>query len=308
MRLSDMGEREIIKLITARLRKRSGSSIDFEEDAAVFSSERKRFVISTDMGFFSTHFTSLNPKKIAKKIVTSTFTDLLAKNSIPKHMLLSIGVPKNYDSKFLSELYSALDRELSKYGAFLIGGDTNSSSEFCYCATVIGELNGKFLPRNGAKAGDFIVLTGEIGNAAAGYFMKHKHLKGSAHLLKAQEEPSIDVSLCKKISKGANAGIDISDGLAFELGEMARLSKKKITMDWGEIPLSDDFLRFCKFHHIDEEELALNKGEDYQIAFSTPSEKHGIVVGKVSKGNGVFLRRNGKTKRISTKGYEHFIS
>jgi thiamine-monophosphate kinase len=260
------------------------------------------------MGIMGTHFLSKDPKKIGRKIVVSNVTDLLSMGAIPKYMLISVGLPKDFDLDFIRRLYKAMDSELRKYNAFLIGGDTNKSKSFIYSATLIGKISGKPLLRRNAKAGNYVVLTGEIGNSSSGYLMLTKGLKGSKDFVKAQLEPSIDFELCKKIIPYANAGIDISDGLGFELNEIARLSKKKIEIYWDKLPINPNLPSFCKRNGLNMKDMIFHYGEDYQIVYTTKSPRYGIVIGRVKKGKGVFLIKNGKKEKIESKGYEHFIS
>lgn len=307
--LGSLGERKIIWLIHKSFRhdKRLISSID--DDAAIFRLGSKTVAITADMGLMSTHFTTRDPEKIGKKIVTSNATDLLAKGAVPKYMLTCFGWPRGLKTDFIRKLYKSMDKELARYGAYLIGGDTNASREFVYSITMLGEIGGKPLIRGGAQAGDFVVLTGEVGSAAAGYLAAKKGVRPEREFERAQTEPEIDFGLCKKVMKKANAGIDVSDGLAFELGEVARLSKKKITIYWDLLPLNPKLAPFCRKWGFDIERVALHMGEDYQIVYTTKFPSPGIVVGKVEKGEGVYLvGDNGKTKKLKTYGYEHFVS
>jgi thiamine-monophosphate kinase len=200
-----------------------------------------------------------------------------------------------------------MDRELKKYGAYIIGGDTNKTDDFVYSITLIGKLEGKPLKRSTVKEGDYVVLTGEIGNAAAGYTMRMKGLEGNKIFSDAQDAPEIDFGLCKKIIPHANAGIDISDGLAFELGEISRLSKKKIVIDFDKLPINPKLFEFCRKNNLDWKKIVFHMGEDYQIVYTTPKSV-GIVIGKVLRGSGVFLNKDNKEIKLEAKGYEHFIS
>jgi thiamine-monophosphate kinase len=306
MKLSELGERRIIEVIKNLVRK-TKTIADFDEDAAIFEIDGKKVAVTTDMGTLSTHFTTNNPEKIGKKIVTSNVTDLLCKGAMPLYVFTCFGFPPDFDIDFIKKLYKSMDDELKKFGAYILGGDTNKSKEFFYSITIVGIIEGKPLKRSTAKEGDFVVLTGEVGNAAAGYMIGMKGLKGDKIFLNAQNEPEIDFELCKKIIPHANAGIDISDGLAFELGELSRLSKKKIVIDFDKLPINSKLFEFCKKNNLDWEKIVFHMGEDYQIVYTT-TKPIGIVIGKVLKGDGVFLVKNNKKIKLNTKGYEHFIS
>jgi thiamine-monophosphate kinase len=307
MRIGEIGERKIIKLIEGVLRRDPKIYADFDEDAAIFNLGKGKIAVTTDMGLMGTHFLTEDPRKIGKKIVVSCLTDLLAKGAMPLYMFVCLGLPEKLNVNFVKFLYKSMDSELKKYDAYLIGGDTNKSREFVYSVTLIGKVKRPVLRKN-AKEGDYVVLTGDIGSAAAGYLMLKRGLKGHENFVKAQCEPEIDFELCKKIIPRANAGIDISDGLAFELGEISRLSRKKIVIYWDKLPLHPRLPSFCKKNGLNVEDLVFHHGEDYQIVYTTKNPNHGIVIGKAEKGKDVFLIKDGKKRKIEPKGYEHFVS
>jgi len=306
MKLSELGERKIIETIKNLVR-RTKVIADFDEDAAIFEIDGKKVAVTTDMGTLSTHFTTKTPEKIGKKIITSNVTDLLCKGAMPLYAFTCFGFPPDFDIDFIKKLYKSMDDELKKFGAYILGGDTNKSEEFFYSMTIVGVVECKPLKRSTAEVEDFVVLTGEIGNAAAGYMMRMKGLNGDKIFSDAQDTPEIDFELCKKIIPHANAGVDISDGLAFELGELSRLSKKKIVIDFNKLPINPKLFEFCKKNNLDFEKIVFHMGEDYQIIYTTP-KPIGIVIGRVLEGSGVFLVKDNKEKELNTKGYEHFIS
>lgn len=307
MNLAQAGERKIIEAIRGMIRRDPAMLADLEDDAAIFELGAGKYAVTTDMGHIDTHFLTDDPSKIGKKIITSNATDLLAKGAVPRYMLISIAMPESYSVEFVEKLYGSMDGELKKYGAYIIGGDTNKSKSFVYSVTMIGKVI-KPLPRNGAKAGDLVVLTGQIGNSAAGYIALKRGIEAEPAFMKAQLEPEIDVDLCKKIIPSANCGIDISDGLAFELNEIARLSGRMIEIDWEKLPVHDKMREFCGKNGLDVREVVLNHGEDYQIVYTTPDPTTGVVIGKVKEGGGVILVKGGKAEKLEPKGYEHFKS
>ncbi len=307
MELAKAGERKIVKTIQKIVRRNPDVIADFDEDAAILNLDSGKYAVTTDMGHLDTHFLTDDPVKIGKKIVTSNATDLLATGALPAFMLVSTGMPANYRLDFVKKLYRSMDRQLLPYGAHIIGGDTNKSKAFVYSVTMIGRVL-KPLLRSGAQAGDFVVLTGQIGNAAAGYMALKKKLRAVPAFLKAQLEPEIDHGLCKKIIPVANSGIDVSDGLAYELGEIARLSRKRIVIRWDELPIHPKLQDFCQENRLNMKDIVLHHGEDYQVVYTTPDPTKGIIIGEVKNGDGVHLIKDGKKERLEPRGYEHFRS
>ena len=307
MKLGKAGERKIIDAIRQAVRKDPNMIAGLDDDAAIFGLESGTYAVTTDMGHLDTHFLTDDPRKIGRKIVTSNATDLLAKGALPRYMLISIGMPADYSIEFVKSLYGSMDRELKGYGAHIVGGDTNKSRGFVYSVTMIGRVI-RPIPRNGARAGDLVVLTGQVGNAAAGYLALKRGWEAHKDFIDAQLEPSIDLGLCKRIMRKANSGIDISDGLAFELNEIARLSSKMIVIEWDKLPIHPAMRDFCDRKGLDIKEVVLNHGEDYQIAYTTPDAANGIVIGKVMGGKGVGMLKDGELEEVRPVGYEHFRS
>jgi len=305
MDLAKAGERKIIETIRKIVRKKPAIVADFDDDAAIVELDSGRYAVTTDMGIADTHFLTEDPMKIGKKIVTSNATDLLAKGAVPEYMLISLGLPADQKLEFVKMMYESMDRELLKYGARIIGGDTNKSKSFVCSVTMIGRVL-KPLLRRGAREGDLVILTGQVGNAAAGYMALRKGLVAGKDFIRAQLEPEIDHELCKRIIPAANAGIDISDGLAYELGEISRLSGKRITIRWERLPIHPGLEDFCAKNKLDLMEMVLHSGEDYQIVYTTSDPANGIIIGEVEKGTGLYLSKDGEEQELEPRGYEHF--
>lgn len=311
-----LGERKIISSITSGLRRNPKMVADFDDDSAIFKVDGTTLAVSTDMGFKTTHFNSADPIAIGKKICVSANADLLAKAATPRLMWLDLAFPPRTPISFLKKMYSSIDKQLAEWASFLVGGDANNSKEFCYSATVLGEIapGQEPLLRSTAKAGDSLVLTGEIGNAAAGYFFyRDKIKKIPAKYEQAQNAPSIDFKLCKRIWPSARAGIDLSDGLGRELNELARLSKKGIIAYWDKLPFDKKLPAYCEKFGWSLGDLLFHRGEDYQCVFSASRGAAGREFGEVfepksKKEVGAFLEKDGVLHRISSQGYEHFKS
>lgn len=304
--LHTLGEREVVTRIRKELRRPKTVKTQMEEDAEIFSM-KGTLVVNTEMNCAGTHFRNKDPRAIGIRIVTSTITDLLAKGALPKYFFTSIGVSRNNRFKAIRQLYASMDKELKKYNAFLIGGDTTEARDLVICSTAIGTTK-KPLLRSGAKTGDKVVLTGEIGNGALGYLMAKNGLKKPKKFLRAQFEPTIDFGLCKKLMKKANAGIDVSDGLAYQLAEVAKQSDKKIVIDEKRLPIDPMLPQFCKENWFKKEEVVFHLGDDYEVVYTMPKEpKLGYTIGEVQKGEGLFIKRlNGKVEPLEGRGWESF--
>ncbi|MFQ5406738.1 MAG: thiamine-phosphate kinase, partial [Candidatus Micrarchaeia archaeon] len=276
--LREVGEIGVIKRIERSVKRRNRKMIaDFGEDSAIFKVGKRFVAVSTDMGVAGTHFVSSNAEKIGSKIAVAANTDLLAKGALPRLMWLDIALPAKTPVFFVEKLYKGVDRQLSLLGAFLVGGDTNNAGEFCYSATVFGEVQFKPILRRNAKAGDVLVLSGEVGSASAGLFCVLNKKKCPKKFFDAQNTPELNLNFCKKVMKYANAGVDVSDGMAKELNDVAKQSGKKLVVDWDKIPFDKRLVSLCKENGWSLEDLLFHRGEDYQVIYSVPASKAGFV-------------------------------
>ncbi|MFC2174347.1 thiamine-phosphate kinase [archaeon] len=305
MRLDELGEREIVERLRSLLRSPPEKLTALQEDAEVFEFSGL-LAVTVDMNMAGNHFQSNNPEVIGAKNVVSAATDLLAKGALPKYLLTSLGVPADYGIEFVEALYAAMDSKLKELDAFLIGGDTVEAKELTIANTFIGKTE-KPLLRSNMQTGDYIVLTGEVGSAALGYTMFKQKLVPEEPFVAAQLSPSIDFELCKRIIPNANAGIDISDGLGFELNELAKQSNKKIVINEDKLPVNPRLYSYCAEHNLDADKLIFHSGEDYQVVYSTPNAEGGIVIGRVEEGSGVSLvRKTGAEETLGNGGWQHF--
>ncbi|MCD6414169.1 MAG: thiamine-phosphate kinase [Candidatus Diapherotrites archaeon] len=305
-KLSDLGEREVIRRVR-RLLKRPGILTQLDEDAEIFKT--KGFLaVTTELHVAGTHFRSSSPVSVGKRVVVSTLTDLLAKGALPLYFMTSIGLSSDTDYEFVRKLYKSMSDSLKEFNAFLIGGDTVESNQLVIGTTAIGRVKGKPLLRKNARVGDKVVVTGEIGNGALGYLLLKKGLAGPRKFVRAQLEPSVDFRLCKRLMSRANAGIDISDGLAFQLAEVAKQSEKRITIFEDELPVDSHLPKLCKENNFNLDEVLFHIGDDYQVLYTMPNPPKGaLVIGEVERGSGLFIKRKtGEIQPLNGEGWESF--
>ncbi|MCD4740577.1 thiamine-phosphate kinase [archaeon] len=305
-KLYEIGERGMITEVRKLLRRPKALLTTLEEDAEIFKSNGT-LAITTEMNNEGSHFRSRSPVCIARRVVVSTLSDLLAKGAEPLYMMTSVGLPKSLTYGFVETLYREMDSKLKEFDAFLIGGDTTSSNKINIATTAIGQIHNKPLLRSTAKTKDKIVLTGEIGNGALGYLMITHGIKGPEKFFRAQLEPNIDYSICKQLMKKANAGIDVSDGLAYQLHELAKQSKKKIVIDEAKLPVDRMVQTICEQQRFSLDDVVFHIGDDYQVVYTHPKPPCGHVIGEVKTGKGVYIKlTDGSLAPLENRGWESF--
>jgi thiamine-monophosphate kinase len=298
------------------------------DDCAVLKMKgsRELLLISTDTLIenvhFKTDFTSF--KKLGQKCLSVNVSDIAAMGGKPRFYLVSISIPSKYSEKNILDLYAGMKKVAKKYHLMLIGGDTTSSkNDLAITITVIGTAKvGEICLRSGAKLGDRVYVTGQLGNSSLGLELLKKGIRRPKVFIDGHNNPNpqVEIGYELAINKIASSMIDISDGLLSDLGHVCKMSKVGAKIYWNDIPLHKDFKREVSRRGLNAHELALAGGEDYQLLFTSPVNKEtrlkkiafrnrfkikkiGVVVPQ-KKGIKVY-GQNGYILKIKKMGYEH---
>ncbi|WP_022669755.1 thiamine-phosphate kinase [Hippea alviniae] len=303
MNISDIGEFGLIEEIK-RLTKNPEGALGIGDDCAIIEYGEKELLVSVDALVEGVHFfEDANPYLLGRKSLAVNISDVAAMAGIPKWCFLSISIGKGVAKEWIDSFMKGFLDLAEEYNVYLLGGDTTSSEKTVINITIIGEnRKGKSLKRSTAKVGDLVVVSGRIGCSFAGFKALRDSIEGFEELKDKHLNPKPMVEEALKIRDIATAMIDISDGLVQDCGHIAESSKVKIELFWDKIP-------FCDTDIATEEEM-LCGGEDYQI-LATIRSNAGLpdgfyVIGRVVKGEGVVLLKNGKSVELKDCGYRHF--
>ncbi|QLJ52363.1 MAG: Thiamine-monophosphate kinase [Candidatus Fermentimicrarchaeum limneticum] len=323
MRAGELGERRLIELLVRGLYRNSrvvaGAG---EDDAALLSFGDRQLVAASDIMFASTHFpTGMKPEHIGRKVAVANLSDLAAMGAFPVAMLFSFGIPTVFEVAELRGIIKGINAACSEYDAPFVGGDTKKARELTICGVALGEVRkGGALTRCNAKAGDVVAVTGEIGNAALGLKILLERMKTAGYskltnaflLPRARIEEGRAIAECRVSA----AGMDITDGLLFSAGEIARMSGVCLSLEKDRIPISEEARKFARKYGISEDFL-LNNGEDYELLVTVRKNKFSQVrrkvetiggslvkIGHVVEGRGVLL--DGRKLKIT--GYDSLKS
>jgi thiamine-monophosphate kinase len=325
---ADLGEHKIIELIQRRLTAMPDLPVPFGDDVSAVNIGKGRIaVLKTDMLVGKTDMPrGMSLWQAARKAVVMNISDFAAKGVEPVACLVSIGLPKDFMRKDIEEIARGLNAGAQEYGAYIIGGDTNEASDLIVSITLFGTAKQKTLVlRTGAKAGELVAVTGFFGKTTAGLRLLLNNLAASRELrevlLHAVCMPKArlpeGLALCG--SGAVSASIDSSDGLAWSLHELARMSQ--VGIEINNVPIADEVHRFAEFNGLDPLELALYGGEEYELVITvkpklwamaeTAVESSGgrlLPIGKVVRDRQVLLNIQGKKQIIEKRGWEHFKS
>jgi thiamine-monophosphate kinase len=299
-RLKDLGEFEFIRRIARTVSKREGTLLGIGDDAAVLrSSTKDDLLFTTDMLIEGVHFTrQMDPQDIGHKAIACSISDVAAMGGRPTFAVVSIGVSAKLNMQYVQRLYDGMNRIARRFRVGIVGGDTVRSSQIVINVALLGTVKrGQVIKRSGAKAGEHIFLTGAIG----GSFQSGWHLTFTPRLKEAQY-------LVRKFHP--TAMIDISDGLAADLGHILEQSHVGAVIDAKSIP------RLPKVSL----QAALDEGEDFELIFTLspqsskrllsfrPSPYRFYKIGEITPSCEGFqlVDERGKKQRIEPQGYRHF--
>ena len=297
-----MHEFELINKYFSKLSKNNKGSLNLNDD--VFFDRSKNLVISIDTYIQGTHFIDFKkPDLVIKKIIRSSISDLICKGVKPLYYFISgSGNKKTFSNTNLKKISKSLNQEQKKYKIFLCGGDTVLSNKLSFSITSVG-FSKKIIPRNNAKLGDDIYVTGNLGDSYAGLKILKKSININKNLKKyfinKYYLPNLHPKLINKLLLFANTSIDISDGLITDLEKLINKQKLSYKLFFDKIPISKNLEKLIKLKKFNKKNF-FSKGDDYQILFTANSSKSRII-SKLSKTLNIKISKIGKICSISQK-------
>jgi thiamine-monophosphate kinase len=220
--------------------------------------------VTTDMLVEGRHFLpNAEPRALGHKALAVNLSDLAAMGATPRWATLALALPAA-DPAWLAGFSAGFHALAERYGVDLIGGDTTRSEARTISVTAIGEVPpGMALERAGARPGDDIFVSGELGGAALG--LVHPEIAAAAKRLHL---PDPRVELGERLRRLAHCAIDVSDGLVGDLGHIAERSGVQATVEYARVP------RPACFKSLNAPELekdcVLSGGDDYELLFTAP--------------------------------------
>jgi thiamine-monophosphate kinase len=316
-------EREIISVLKRRFDLDPKLPLGFDDDVAAFQmTPRSQVVLKTDMLVGSTDVPpGMTQKQAARKAVVSTVSDFAAKGVQPRGLLVSLGLVSPVRLSTVNEIALGLEKGAKEYGCRIIGGDTSETDDLIIDCIGFGfAATGRILRRDGAKPGDIVAVTGNFGRTTAGLRIllgkKGRWPRRFSKLVYSVLHPSARLEAGLKLARTGfvNCSIDSSDGLAWSLHEIARLSNVNIVVE--KLPIASDVEVFAKEVRLSAEALALFGGEEYELIVTIRKDRFARVkrevpsllrIGVVEKGSGgLHMRHGDRMISVEPRGYEHF--
>jgi len=334
--VADVGEFGIV----ARLRQRFGTAGPIaqtgvargigDDTAALQVSPGHLLLATTDAAVEGVHFlrAATTPRLLGQRVLAVNLSDIAAMGGIPRWALASFSLPGETSVQFVDELAEGLADEAARYHVAVVGGNLARSPErLVLDLTLLGEVEpDRVVYRTGAKAGDWVLATGTLGDAAAGLSIvlgqAPADVPGASALLARQRLPTPRVEAGRAIALSglATSMIDLSDGLASDLGHLADDNHLGAIVSAESVPLSPALANLARTARRDPLEWALHGGEDYELLLTTPADRAGdliavvqasgvplTVVGEMTATPGIWLQRpNGHREPLGEAAWRHF--
>ena len=297
--IASLGEFGLIDHLTKNIEIQNASTIiGVGDDAAVIDHFGKQTVITNDLLVEGVHFDLMYTplKHLGYKSVVVNVSDLYAMNATPTHIVLGLAFSNRFSLEALDEFYEGVYAACEKYGVDLIGGDTSTSTKgFIISCTAIGEVApDKYITRGGAKKGDLVCVSGDLGGAFLGLTLLEREkkiflespgvqpdLEGEKYVVGRLLKPEARKDIIEFLHKNEilpTSMIDVSDGLSSELLHLCKHSEAGVLLYEEKIPISEESKMAAYKFHLDPTACALSGGEDYELLFTISQQDYDKIV------------------------------
>lgn len=312
-------------LIARHFRPLAGpGALDLSDDAALLDPPPgKQLVLAADAMVAGVHFLPDDPPEtIGRKLLRVNLSDLAAMGAAPLGYLMTCGFTKGTSDAWIAAFVAGLAQDQAEFGLAVLGGDTVvTPGPASFSLTILGTVApGQALRRQGARPGDEVWVSGTIGDGALGLLALTGRLPPDPHLADRYRLPRPRLALGKALAGIARAAMDVSDGLAQDLGHLARAAGCGAEIRADAVPLSDP-ARIALA--ADPARLAriLGGGDDYELLFAAAPEDAARVlaagaatqtpvtrIGRFLDGAGVIvLDGGGKPLDLPAAGWSHVV-
>jgi len=267
--------------------------IGIGDDAAVLKYGDRCVLVSTDMLVEQVHFDLMYTplKHLGYKAIVSNLSDVYAMNGTPHHVTVSVALSSKFTLEAVEEIYAGIYAACREYSVELIGGDTTSSLKgLMISVTAVGTAKEEeIVRRSGAKEGDLLCVSGDLGGAYMGLqllerekrvYLDHPDMQPDLekhdYIVSRQLRPEARkdvIELLKEKEIIPTSMIDISDGLSSEIMHLSKHSGVAFAVHEDKLPIDQGTYNVAVEFGIDPTTAALNGGEDYELLF-TLDQKH----------------------------------
>ena len=314
-----MNEFEVIRHLSKRLPEPPPEVIvPIGDDCAVLRFGDALWVAAADMLVSGRHFTEwASPEDVGYKAVAANVSDVAAMGGVPRFVLASGGAD---DAETTLRCMNGVLEACEEFGAYPLGGDTTGAAALTVDVSILGQLVHTPVLRSGARPGDLLAVTGELGASAAGLLALESGAAGPKRLIRKQLRPEPRLGAGGAAARlGARAMIDLSDGLASDVRRVCERSGVGCRVDLDLLPIAGDTREYLRSESRDPEVLAATGGEDYELLLAVPPERsqaferacaraeHRVTrIGALSEGKGWGIQEATGRVLPPPAGFDHF--
>ncbi|MGH2794040.1 MAG: thiamine-phosphate kinase [Actinomycetota bacterium] len=326
----DLGEFGLIERLVARLGvPGEGVLIGPGDDAAAVRSTATTLA-TADLLLEGVHFDLAfsSPADVGWKAMAANVSDIAAMGGVPRYALVSLGAPASTPAATLESLYEGLGECARAFGVSVVGGDTVGADVLIVSVALLGDagLAGN-VQRSGGRPGDVVCVTGTVGGAAAGLqLFRGANVDPQAGSLLARH-PELASAHRRPMPRtregqaaaavGATAMIDVSDGLAADLGHICDASNLGVELRASSVPVAEGVDDVARWAGLDAVDLALGGGDDYELVIALPAAQLSALsaalaptsvtpIGELGGSERVVLGADGDRRPLAAAGWEHF--
>jgi thiamine-monophosphate kinase len=296
-------EFELIAHLTRGLSTRPDVALGVGDDCAILDLNNDTLLLATSDSqvegvHFTRHFSS--PEQIGRKALSVNLSDIAAMGGEPHYALVSLILPANLSRSYIDTLYTGIRHEAAHYTTAIVGGNIASSGKAASLVidiTLLGTIErGRAITRSGAHSGDTLMITGTLGDSAAGlYTLLHPSARyprdAQEALRTVHRTPQPRIRVGRILSQLGptiiTAMLDVSDGLSGDLAHLCARSNVSARIDLAHLPLSPSIRTVAASIGYDPFSWALHGGEDYELLFTVSPGHEQKVIDAVHAATGI---------------------
>ena len=326
MKTGEIGERGFLDSISNYVNSVKGAKLGFNDDASDFPiGNDHNMVVNVDTFVRMTDWLlGMTAAQVGRKTAVMTLSDLAAKGAKPICTMLSLCVPEDFEADEANEIVRGFSQYGLKAGIPFIGGDMGMSSDVVLTGVGLGVAHPDvIIPRNGAKPGDIVAVTGYFGYTSVAYeiLLRDREAEPDLHknALLAVYKPAISLDIVPALAENnaITASMDSSDGLGITLNTIAKQSKVSFVIE--HLPAAKGVEVFARKNMLDEMKFVMQGGEEFHLVVTIPEDKFTkaqeialtkrvplIDIGYVQKGDRVVYESSEGYVDIPFSGYDNF--
>jgi len=309
-----MDEREFVRFLKRRFPFHHGVGIG--DDASLVRHGDHYQLITQDILIEDVHFrlTDISLPDLAMKALAVNLSDIAAMGGLPEYFYLGLGYPERLGPEELKRFFSGIKKGCRRWGVELAGGDFSRSGQLFIAISMVGRAR-RPVRRSGARAGDWIGITGPTGESALGLKLLLGGFRDDFFIRRHRiVRPAVAAGQILA-GCGVNAMIDVSDGLLLDLERILEASAIGAEIEYRRLPVSARLKNRCRRVGVDERELVLAGGEDYVLLFTvSPAREKRLrqtglryhLIGRIVSGKALRVNDGGRPLCLKRHGFDHF--